>query len=366
VKEYARVVRKIFWKNFPEQIIFFVTAMCNLNCKMCFYDTSRRKDELSIEEIKKISSKMPRFYWLQISGGEPFLRPDLHEICSTFAKNNQVRAFNIPTNGYFVDKVVEQTRKMVESNPEAFFNIGISVLGIKEVHEEITGKKGSFDKAIQCYQRLHDLKKHHSNLGLHFTGNQNVENEKTLKQLFDFLMKEYSPEHLSFNLERGVDLNHKYSDSSLELFRENWIYLLNLVYKRKGYYFKLPLKSLFYAIHILQKDIVYKVACHDKFVIPCYAARISAVIDETGNLYSCEMRKISLGRFRESGYDFQSIWQGDVAKLERKDIKENRCFCTHECFITTNIVFNPQIYPRLFLKLSGYITKRVLIGLQNS
>ena len=33
-------------------------------------------------------------------------------------------------------------------------------------------------------------------------------------------------------------------------------------------------------------------------------------------------------------------WMGDSTM-------ENKCFCTHECFITNNIIFNPRMLPRI-------------------
>ena len=31
-------------------------------------------------------------------------------------------------------------------------------------------------------------------------------------------------------------------------------------------------------------------------------------------------------------------------------IKDTKCFCTHECFWTTNILFNPKYYPKILVE----------------
>ena len=321
---------------------------------MCFYEdrikSSNSRKELSLEEIEQISLKMPPFNWLQISGGEPFLRSDLDKICGCFINNSRAKIISIPTNGYYVDKICDLTRRMVTSYPKIFFTIGISIYGPKNLHDKITGIPGSFDKAISAYWKLKELAKRHSNLGLNFGICQNKQNEDSLNELFSYLMTECSPDHISLLFARGIDVKHKFTGTSYQKYKENWDYLLTHVLKRDKYYYLLPFKSILYSVNMLQKDITYEVAYNEKFVLPCYAARISGVIDENGDVFSCEMRKAKLGSLRDNEYDFRNIWKGEVAKRERTQIRKSKCYCTHECFITSNIVFNPLMYYRLFKK----------------
>ncbi len=84
------------------QLIFHVTFRCNARCRFCFNwrEINQNKDkELSLEEIQKISENLPRFPWLLLSGGEPFLRSDLVDLIETFHRNNKVAHVTIPTNG---------------------------------------------------------------------------------------------------------------------------------------------------------------------------------------------------------------------------------------------------------------------------
>tara|TARA_B100000686_G_scaffold346011_1_gene431666 strand:- start:186 stop:1265 length:1080 start_codon:yes stop_codon:yes gene_type:complete len=352
MSSYLRLAKKVFHKNLPEHIIFFVTATCNMRCSMCFYETylNQSENELTLEEITKISESMPPFQWLQVSGGETFLRKDLDKIIGLFARNNKTQFFNIPTNGFYPDRILSLGENMLKENPSAFINIAISILGINDVHDEITGIKGSFEKAIFSYQKLQELQKKYPNLGLSFSVNQNSTNENTVKELFHYLIDKCDAKQISFMFARGADIENKYTDTSPELYRENLTYLNNLTKNKEGYYFNMPLKTFFRSVSSLQKDISYEVAMNKKFVTPCYAGRLSAVLTEEGDFYSCEMRKTALGNFRESNYDFNAIWNSETAEQERSDIKDNKCFCTHDCFLNTNIVFNPGIYPRLAKK----------------
>ena len=71
-------------------------------------------------------------------------------------------------------------------------------------------------------------------------------------------------------------------------------------------------------------------------------------------MYPCELlidRK--LGNVREAGYDFRKIWFGEAAAGARKFIRETKCFCTYECFLTINILFNPRMMPAVLKEWSS-------------
>jgi len=58
----------------PNQLILFVTSLCNFKCETCFYweKLNDTKNDLSLEEIKEISSHFKDLKLLLLSGGEPF------------------------------------------------------------------------------------------------------------------------------------------------------------------------------------------------------------------------------------------------------------------------------------------------------
>src|SRR3989344_5916418 len=71
----------------PLNLVYYATDMCNAKCEHCFYwkNLTKKADELSFDEVKKIikSFKHP-LELVIITGGEPFLRSDLYEICDAF------------------------------------------------------------------------------------------------------------------------------------------------------------------------------------------------------------------------------------------------------------------------------------------
>ena len=64
-----------------------VTYRCNARCSMCnrYKAPSKAEEEISIETIKKL----PRMYFTNITGGEPFIRTDLKEVVRELYKKSR-------------------------------------------------------------------------------------------------------------------------------------------------------------------------------------------------------------------------------------------------------------------------------------
>ena len=77
-----------------------VTYRCNARCSMCsrYKKPSRPDEEISIETIKKL----PKMYFTNITGGEPFIRTDLKDIVRELlicARNFQISASAFRSKG---------------------------------------------------------------------------------------------------------------------------------------------------------------------------------------------------------------------------------------------------------------------------
>ena len=80
-----------------------VTYRCNARCSMCnrYKAPSKPEEELSLETIRKL----PKMYFTNITGGEPFIRTDLKEIVRELYKKSD--RIVISTNGFCTDRIVE-------------------------------------------------------------------------------------------------------------------------------------------------------------------------------------------------------------------------------------------------------------------
>lgn len=350
---YLKQSYKVFYKKnvSPIHLTYFVTSKCNAKCKHCFLweDLNKEKNELNLEEIKRISRSMPSFLYLLISGGEPFLKKELVDIIDTFSKNNRITNITIPTNGSMPEKILEKTKKILEKT-NAHLVIYISIDGLKEQHNKIRGVKGLFKKAIETYSLLQELKKYHKNLNIGFIMTMFSENQTKLKDTYNYL-KTLNPNSIFLNIARG---NTKEGIKNIN--HENYKELNNIIKKDlltnqlKGFS-NFSFSKLSKLTNIKTHEIIARTVEQNKFQTPCYAGTLNVIMDETGNLYPCELIHEKIGNLREKNYNFKKAWNSKEAKEIRKKIKDSRCFCTHECFINTNVLFNPKYIP-FFIKNS--------------
>jgi len=139
-------------KRIPYNVIFEVTRRCNLDCTMCYVVShdSAHPDELSTDEVKDVLDQLAAAGTLKLtfSGGEPFMRPDFLDL----VEYARTLAFSIDilTNGTLIGPQTVQRLKEL-----AVWQVSISLLGARsETHDGITGKSGSFSRAVQALRLL--------------------------------------------------------------------------------------------------------------------------------------------------------------------------------------------------------------------
>jgi len=344
IKRLIRWNRKLFFKQncrWPEQITFFVTNKCNLSCSHCFYWrelNKKAKEELSLEEIKKISQNMGDFAFLSLTGGEPFLRKDIAQIATIFHKNNHITRLSIPTNGLLTDKIINSTKKILEANPDLRVIIKISLDGPEKTHDQIRGMKGCFKTAVKTYEKLKALKKSYPNLRVGTLTTISTLNQQSVDQLYDFIKNRLKPDHVGLNLIRGKVKDSQIKNIDIKLYKQVYQKILKDSSDR---FFKLYKKAVF--------NLITKIIDQNKFQTACFAGILSAVIYSNGDLYPCELLNKKMGNLRDANYDFKKIWAGHKARQIRRDIKKDRCFCRHECNLPLNIFFNLNYYPKLMI-----------------
>ena len=111
LKDYLNLTNLFFNKGLPNYIVFHVTSVCNAKCKMCFNWknlNNNKKNELTLEEIDKLSKSLNGLIYVSLGGGEPFLRKDINDIAYIFYKNNNARIFQIATNCLQPRQIAEQ------------------------------------------------------------------------------------------------------------------------------------------------------------------------------------------------------------------------------------------------------------------
>lgn len=359
-----RHIGSIFYKKNPIHLTFFLTKRCNSKCPFCFYLKStppiplltkggegrvdKKSEELSLDEIQQISRSIGNLLWLAFSGGEIYLRDDLVEISQTFYENNKPSVMLFPTNGLMPELIKEQTEKILKNCSKSIIAVKLSIDGLNSSHDSLRKTPGSFDKVMHTYKLLGDLVDRYHNFELGVNTVFCTENQDEMESIIDFVKSLAKIKTHTISLIRGnlSDEHYKNIDTSKYLhaiakMEENLKNKTSSIYRFKGARIKA-------AQDILQRRIIHKTIVENRQIIPCFAGRLNLVLTEDGNLSPCEILTEAFGNVRDYGYNIQNVLASQKAREVINSIKDNKCFCTHECYLMTNILFNPRQYGALW------------------
>jgi len=217
---YLKYAKRMFYKRgaSPLYFVYFVTENCNAFCKHCLLGqrTERVTDELTIDEIEKVSASMGDMLFFTPTGGEPFLRRDLPEIVKIFHINNHALNVGIPTNGSLTARVLRSVKTMLDENPDLDLHIDVSIDGLPELHDEIRGVPGLFNRAIETYQQLRELEHHYPRFSTCIQVTVSSFNQHQLLDLYDYLKRDVGVNTVFSLLTRGEPSDPVAKDIDIE------------------------------------------------------------------------------------------------------------------------------------------------------
>jgi len=328
-------------RGLPVSLIFFVTSRCNLLCRHCFYweELNKKKGELELPEIEKIAKSLPNLLTVSLTGGEPYLRPDLPEIASAFEQYSHVRNIQIPSNGLLVAKTLERAEALLNKVREARVATGVSLDGPRDIHNEIRQNARSFDCALETLKGLKALKAGRPNLSVGVALTVSSINQHRFEDFYRFVSEELEPDAVTITLVRGNPIDP--SLKAVEMQRYVSIAQEVIKYRRE----RRPAGSWSERMVIAKEEETYRLiaaaASADHRIAPCYAGELIGILSELGQVYLCETLDRKMGNVRQFDCDFAALWRSAEAASARRFQKELGCQCTYECAMSINTLFNP-------------------------
>ncbi len=287
-----------------------VTYRCNARCTMCnrYKAPSKPEEEISIETIKKL----PKMYFTNITGGEPFIREDLPEIVRELYKKSD--RIVISTNGFFTDRII----KLCEEFPNV--GIRISIEGLEETNNKIRGLEDGFNKGYSTLKKLVEMK--HPDVGFGMTVQD--ANAKDLVPLYD-LSNELNMEfataslHNSFYFVEAKNIIHDRLMVAKEFEK-----LINKLLESKS-----PKKWFrAYFNHGLINYIFGQ-----KRLLPCDMAFDTFFIDPYGDVMPCNgtKEKEVMGNLNNQTWD--ELWNSEQAEKVRNKVRH----CDRQCWMIGSV-----------------------------
>ena len=287
-----------------------VTYRCNARCTMCnrYKAPSKPEEEISIETIKKL----PKMYFTNITGGEPFIREDLPEIVRELYKKSD--RIVISTNGFFTDRII----KLCEEFPNV--GIRISIEGLEETNNKIRGLDDGFNRGYSTLKKLVEMK--HPDVGFGMTVQD--ANAKDLVPLYD-LSNELNMEfataslHNSFYFVEAKNIIHDRLMVAKEFEK-----LINKLLESNS-----PKKWFrAYFNHGLINYIFGQ-----KRLLPCDMAFDTFFIDPYGDVMPCNgtKEKEVMGNLNDQTWD--ELWNSEQAEKVRTKVRH----CDRQCWMIGSV-----------------------------
>lgn len=139
----------------PTRLVMDLTRRCNLRCTMCHTWKVEPGHELTAGEVRGLLGQMPDLTWLDLTGGEVFLRADaLDLVDAVLDACGALKVLHFPTNGWFTRRAVEAAERVRSRRPEVALIVTVSVDGPPAVHDRIRGREGSFARAMATWRAL--------------------------------------------------------------------------------------------------------------------------------------------------------------------------------------------------------------------
>jgi len=306
----------------PYKLTFAITYRCQSRCLTCNIWQMQPKNELSLEEIRKFANANS-FKWIEITGGEPFLRSDIVEIVRAFFESSKdLYIVTIPTNSLTShDLIVSRIEEMLRMDLPRL-SITVSLDGYRELHDEIRGIKGNYDKAIDMFRRLKELQKKYNNLVVVFGYTISKYNQGKLELTFQEVKKDV-PEvtRNDFHINVGQLSDIYYGNTNLDIAAKREIIrdeISAFISKRNIEIGAIPIIE-----GIFLKKLV-KFLDTGKSPMRSRSLDASLFMDSYGNVYPSIMWGRKIGNIRESNYSLESIWHNSEAEDVRRLIREGK------------------------------------------
>ena len=287
-----------------------VTYRCNAKCTMCnrYKAPSKPEEEISIETIRKL----PKMYFTNITGGEPFIREDLPDIVRELYKKSD--RIVISTNGFFTDRII----KLCEEFPNV--GIRISIEGLEETNNKIRGLDDGYNKGYSTLKKLVEMK--HPDVGFGMTVQD--ANAKDLVALY----------------EKSNELNMEFATASLHnsfyfVESKNIIKDRLMVAKEFEKLINELLKSnspkKWFRAYFNHGLINYIFG--QKRLLPCDMAFDTFFIDPYGDVMPCNGTKDKEVMGNLNTQSWEELWNSEKANNVRKTVRN----CDRQCWMIGSV-----------------------------
>jgi radical SAM protein with 4Fe4S-binding SPASM domain len=297
-------------------IQWHITNFCNLRCQHCYQDDFSKENDLGWSELKKVSDNLLTTIreWdqkacIHLTGGEPFLKPELFPLLSDLNQQAMVEELGIITNGLTIDQEMMQRL----SGFSKLKKIKISLDGGDAKTNDSIRPKGTFDKVMRNLPLIKKIGK----FEILFMFTVMKRNFKNLPSLFK-LCQDLDIDGLI--IERFIPLGRGREMMGEVLSKEDWKEMIGMLL---DFFPTVEEEHPFLPYQAFQISFDGKEP--ELLGAPCVVGVDGLCIMPEGNVFPCRRFPISIGNLLET--PLKKIWEESdlLEKLRKKENLKGKC-----------------------------------------
>ncbi|MBK8234176.1 MAG: radical SAM protein [Deltaproteobacteria bacterium] len=304
----------------PTRVVLDLTRRCNLRCAMCHTWSQPVAHELTPAEIGAFLRQCPELVWLDLTGGEPFLRSDIGAVFDAVVTHARaLLVLHFQSNGWFTARVLDESSRLRErlrarGGDAGELIVTISVDGPAALHDRIRGRPGSFARAVATADglRARGIDVH---VGTTLTRHNAGELEATwaaLREALPWL------ERRRWHLNAMQLSQHFYGNAALAELRVPVAAALRRHAIARGVPHSLT--ELMESLYVVNLAAIER---GEPAGIRCQALRSTVFVSPEGELLPCHIYDRPLGNVRE--HDLRALWRSEHVRRVRADIDRLAC-----------------------------------------
>lgn len=288
-----------------------VTYRCNAKCYMCntWQFPSSPKDEISPSVVAKLPAGLK---FINITGGEPFLREDLEEIVKIAL--GKTERLVISSNGYYTERMIALAEKFPQ------IGVRISLEGLPAANDKLRGMPDGFDHALRSLLQLRAMGLKDVGFGI-TVSDVNVKDMIELYRLADSMGLEFATAstHNSYYFHK-----HDNAFKDPEMVAREFENVSRELLKSKR------VKNWFRAY------FNYGMANYvrgGKRLLPCEVGTDMFFLDPCGRIMPCNGMDAEMPMGDLNTHSFDEIWRSPQAEKVRAAVKH----CTKNCWMIGSV-----------------------------
>jgi MoaA/NifB/PqqE/SkfB family radical SAM enzyme len=308
-----------------------VTYRCNAHCRMChtWHPSNRAVTEFQPDLVDKLPADL-RF--INITGGEPFLRKDLDRIIEIAL--TKTRRLIISTNGFFTRKILGTAKRFGNR-----IGLRISLEGLPAVNDHVRGIPEGFDRGLRTLLHLREIGI--SDIGFGVTvSDWNIGDVSALYQLAKSMGVEFATAvvHNSFYFHK---FDNALSDPDAAAHALEAIAIDQFTSARPKNWFRA----------YFNMGLVNRIRGGVR-PLPCDAGTDMFFLDPRGRILPCNGSEHPLVMGDLHKHSFAEIWSSPRAKTVRRVV----CSCSRQCWMIGSAA--PAMKRRILIPLEWIIRNK--------